>query len=203
MCRFLYFLNRVRYDENIGKKVKSTLKIEQTFLALGEQQSLDTLTISSLAKASGINRVTFYKNYRSMEDLIKGVLLKHIFFDPATSQETISLESSFQFMIQFTKMYPRFCYNLVHSTYGSIVYDFVQNEVMNYQLAEFRRQDIHANVSDNERKVAARFFASGITTTFIHWIATNYEQPIKEVYQTTLTITKGFVDRLIQKKISR
>jgi hypothetical protein len=80
------------------------------------------------------------------------------------------------------------------------VVDFVQNEVMNYQLAEFRHQDSQSKVSDGERKVAATFFASGITTIFINWIESNYKQPINEVYKTTLNVTQGFVSRLIQKK---
>lgn len=180
--------------------MKSTLKLEQAFLRFGERHSLDTLTISSLSKAASINRVTFYKNYRSMQDLIKSILLKNIFFDPATSQEMISLESSFQLLIQFTNQYPRFCENLVHSSYRPNVVEFVQNEVMNYLLTDFHRQDIQNVVNEGERKVAAKFFASGITTTFIHWIETNYKQPVDEVYRTTLHIAKGFVDRLIQKK---
>lgn len=180
--------------------VKSTLKIEQAFLEFGEHHLLDTLTISSLSKAARINRVTFYKNYRSMDDLIQSILLKNIFSDSATTQERILLESSFQMMIQFTSNYPRFCHNLVHSSYRSKVVDFVQNEVMNYQLAEFRHQDSQSKVSDGERKVAATFFASGITTIFINWIESNYKQPINEVYKTTLNVTQGFVSRLIQKK---
>ena len=61
--------------------MKSQFKIELALFKFGERRPLDSLTISILSKLAGINRVTFYKSYRSMHDLLKTVLLKNIFID--------------------------------------------------------------------------------------------------------------------------
>ena len=183
--------------------MKSQFKIELALFKFGERRPLDSLTISILSKLAGINRVTFYKSYRSMHDLLKTVLLKNIFIDSKTIQKEPSLENSLTLLMQFIEQHQAFCRNLVQSSYRSMVADFIQNEVMYNQLAEFKRLEGHGVVSDLERKVASKFFAAGMTTTFIDWIDSNYQHPSEDIYRATLQVAKGFVERFIQKKVAK
>lgn len=64
------------------RKRKTRAAIENALLDLMQYKPLNAITISELATAADINRKTFYNNYNSIDDVIKGInkkLSRHIF----------------------------------------------------------------------------------------------------------------------------
>lgn len=56
------------------RKTDSKEKIEKAFIRLLADKSFDQISISSIAKAAGINRGTFYLNYINKDDLLNTLL---------------------------------------------------------------------------------------------------------------------------------
>lgn len=70
-------------EPNIDRRKRKTrVAIENALLDLMQYKPLNTITISELSEAADINRKTFYNNYNSVDDVIKGInekLSLHIF----------------------------------------------------------------------------------------------------------------------------
>ncbi|MGN0438384.1 MAG: TetR/AcrR family transcriptional regulator [Lachnospiraceae bacterium] len=70
-------------EPNIDRRKRKTrIAIENALLDLMQYKPLNAITISELAQAADINRKTFYNNYNSVDDVIKGInekLSQHIF----------------------------------------------------------------------------------------------------------------------------
>lgn len=61
-------------EPNMDRRQKKTrLAVEKALLTLLQQKALEQITISELAELADINRKTFYNNYNSIDDVIRGL----------------------------------------------------------------------------------------------------------------------------------
>lgn len=93
-------------EPNIDRRKRKTrVAIENALLNLMQYKPLNTITISELADAADINRKTFYNNYSSIDDVIKGInekLSLHI-FDALPDKITIHNEIEiYHLLLNFT-----------------------------------------------------------------------------------------------------
>lgn len=93
-------------EPNIDRRKRKTrIAIENALLDLMQYKPLNTITISELSEAADINRKTFYNNYNSVDDVIKGInekLSLHI-FSALPEKITINNEIEiFHLLLNFT-----------------------------------------------------------------------------------------------------
>ena len=65
--RFVSSMNS--YNEKKNTYVRKQML--NTLLEMLKEQSLDSVVISNLIDRAGISRVSFYRNYQSLEDILK------------------------------------------------------------------------------------------------------------------------------------
>ena len=61
-------------EPNIDRRKRKTrIAIENALLELMQDKPISSISISELSEAADINRKTFYNNYDSIDDVIKGI----------------------------------------------------------------------------------------------------------------------------------
>lgn len=155
------------------------------------------ISISKLVALSKINRVTFYRNFRNVEELIKWFILKDLTFKYQGSKK-------FNFEYAFTKVFNFIDENidlfkhLFNSYYFHAISEFIVSEIYTYQMSKFSEIDKQGIVSLEERIAYAKFYSHGIYSVFLNYINHEANRKYKARYLTiALRIVKGYMERAI------
>ena len=63
----------------MDKRVKNTTKaLKQTLFDMLEQMPLSKITVTSLCKQAGVNRVTFYHHFADVYDMISQIEISYV-----------------------------------------------------------------------------------------------------------------------------
>jgi len=156
------------------------------------------ISVSRLVKISKVNRTTFYRNFRNIDELIKWFVLKDLTFKYQGSAK-FNFEYAFQKVFNYIDEYYELFQNIFKSPYFHNISDFIVSEIYNYQISTFASIDQQGLVSGDERKTYSKFYAHGIYSLFLEYILNPSNPKIRKAYISyALRIVKGYMERAIE-----
>lgn len=127
---------------------------------------LDTISVINLTKDCKVNRQTFYYHFRNIYDLLTWVFLNEEVEKP-TNQE---LEDGILIVLRYVKHNESLIKNTLASAAKDLVREFLFNYLYNLCLDFIAKKDHEKKLTSAERKLLARVYGSGLTSSIIAWI---------------------------------
>lgn len=152
--------------------MKTEHKFAVTLKNMMSEKSLDEISVLSICKKCKVNRQTFYYHFHDIYDL-----LTLIFLDEKV--EGIDKTTNFTEMITCIYKYYEDNKNFIEATVNSAGKDLFQEFVYNlcYQstMRYIGEYEISKNITNNQKKNVARFYASAFSNCIIYYIG-NYKR---------------------------
>jgi AcrR family transcriptional regulator len=156
------------------------------------------ISISRLVKLAKINRTTFYRNFATIEELIRWFILRDLIFRYEGSKP-FNFEYAFAKVFNYIDAYYDFFHNLFNSIYLPSVIAFIKKEIFSYQMSNFNSIDLLNIISQDERIAYCHFYSSGIAALFQEYILNNNFRKNRQSYITySLRIVKNYIERAIE-----
>lgn len=94
----------------MDKRVKNTTKaLKQTLFDMLEQMPLSKITVTSLCKQAGVNRVTFYHHFTDVYDMISQIELSYVEeLRDYNTKFTQNGKVNFLYIVRFVRKYSDF-----------------------------------------------------------------------------------------------
>ena len=179
-----------------------TLKITYAYESWLKNNPLDKLTVGKLTKMAKISRVSFYRSFHSIGDFTNWYLLKDFDFKPET-KFTVIVDYIFVKVYKLIDQKRMIMKNIITSSLGTQVKDFLIKEIYNFQIANFKRIDIHQIVSTPEVHTQSMFYAHGLFNLILNYILLDSPQIKTVTYDAYIAISlrlfKGYVERCIER----
>ena len=180
----------------------SKIQLANAFIAyLSEPEThLDQLRIGVLSQLSNINRVTFYRNFSSMEDFLKWFLLKDLIFR-ANLEQPIDFEVAMDRLYDYVVQHRLVLRKMFASSFRTTLMHFIENESKTYQRLNIQRLDTEHVLDANHRIMMIDFYGHGISQLISHLI----DDPLYESMekQSFVAISKLIVKNYIEKTIQQ
>lgn len=177
-------------------------KLAKAFLEylMESETTLDGLTIHHLSQRATINRVTFYRNFLSLEDFIKWFLLKDLIFK-ADSTQTVAIDVAFSRLFDYISHFRIALRKILASKLGNTIEQFIVDESKYYQRLNLTRLDQPQRLDEDERRLMVDFYGSGIGQLILLLIRdTAYETMTKENFiRITYALVNNYIESTIEK----
>lgn len=177
-------------------------KLAKAFLEylMESETTLDGLTIHHLSQRATINRVTFYRNFLSLEDFIKWFLLKDLIFK-ADSTQTVAIDVAFSRLFDYVSHFRIALRKILASKLGNTIEQFIVDESKYYQRLNLTRLDQPQRLDEDERRLMVDFYGSGIGQLILLLIRdTAYETMTKENFiRITYALVNNYIESTIEK----
>jgi len=172
-------------------------KLALSLVKIFSQPVKKKFAISTIVRVAKINRTTFYRNFKSMDDLIVWFALRELVFK-YEGAPNFNFEYAFKKIFNYIDEYRSIFFNLFASPYKDNLFAFVVSEIYAYQMMAFPKIDIENIISIEEKKVYSKFYAHGITSIFIEYILNPDIKLNKKNYLAyALRIVKEYMERAI------
>ncbi|MGM9971228.1 MAG: TetR/AcrR family transcriptional regulator [Anaeroplasmataceae bacterium] len=174
--------NNKRYKQN-------SQKIEDTFLALIQNNSYENITISQICQEACVNRSTFYAHYDDINDLIikiesKFALSMSLIFDHGMRQEHQAFIEMFSFIEKNKAFYKAFL-NISQVT-------FAEKNIQKNILSNIKNSSNNFNYNEIEITYRAHFFGAGIKAICKLWLDRDCKESPKQMAEI---IVKEYIKR--------
>jgi AcrR family transcriptional regulator len=127
---------------------------------------LDTISVISITKDCHVNRQTFYYHFRNIYDLLTWVFLNEEIEKPNNGD----LEEGILIILRYVKHNESLITNTLASAAKDLVREFLFNYLYNLSLDYIQMKDSENKLTNHEKKLLARVYGSGITSSVIAWL---------------------------------
>jgi len=185
-----------------NKQVKSRLKLKAALEQwLYSKHPLDQLNVKTLTKLSKINRITFYRQFKDLQDFYKWYMVKDFVFKHANSIP-FNFEYAFVKVFQSIQEKRPIYQGIFSSNVGPLLTQFIQDEIYAYQMSNFHRLDHDRQLTEMEMTTQGHFYASGITDLIKQYSLNPKLETVSVTQYVTyaLRLVKGYVERAIERK---
>lgn len=160
-------------ESNIDRRKRKTrTAIENTLLDLMQYKPLNTITISELAEAADINRKTFYNNYNSIDDVIKGInekLSLHI-FNALPEKITINNEIEiYHLLLNFTtalEPQKKLLQKMTHASKNIPFFEYFKDQILPYVERNLTSYHVDAALTPYINS----YLVNGLYSILLTWI---------------------------------
>ncbi|PFE59261.1 TetR family transcriptional regulator [Bacillus cereus] len=153
---------------------------EALFLLLQEKK-LEDITVTDLCKKAGVARVTFYKYYRNIYDVINALMQKSVdkFLEEITYLDPhYSLQLFIEGLISAMANERILLKNLIDSNMSGLFLDYVNSAIKSI----FETDN---PISNNMSRTQVLFFAGGFFNVFIDWIKGPSRESLQSLAEKT------------------
>ena len=186
---------------NLQKGTKN--KMADAFVMYATQQNLplNQLSISRLSRLAGVHRVSFYHNFKNMNDFINWFLHRDLVLQ-VNKDAPITIDEALTVVYAFVIRQRPILKAILESKYRKHALAFIADEALTYQLLNFSRIDVHQTISKSERKTYGIFIAQGITALIEAYIVDDeiMEIPLSTYLTYSRNLIKDYIERLTQRK---
>lgn len=167
--------------EELSSKDYTKKYITTALFKLMKEKNYHDITISEIAKKAGVNRVTYYRNFESKDDII------NCYF--------ISTMKSFVAKFNFIPRCKEDYYDLIYSVFEGIKKNqeairLIMISKLDYLLLDFLNEHFYEAVK--AKHVDNEYFAFGYAGAFynmsLKWVSENCKTPLEDITKTMLQI---------------
>ncbi|MBR1471226.1 MAG: TetR/AcrR family transcriptional regulator [Lachnospiraceae bacterium] len=153
-----------------NKRVKNA--ITESLFTLMHQKSLQEISISEIIRLAGVARCSFYRNYKSKEDVLI-TLVRDILEDFRASADydlhDYTSEKHIRRCIAYFKRYKNYVLDLLHSGFGTMLLD---------ELNHFHEAVAGDLPADSPKRYRLYIFIGALYNTMTVWL--QEENPLSE-----------------------
>ena len=172
----------------MDKRVKNTTKaLKQTLFDMLEQMPLSKITVTSLCKQAGVNRVTFYHHFADVYDMISQIEISYVEeLKDYNFKFTQNGKVNFLWIVRFVKKYSDFYRVVFNNNIQTKLLDEMYAELKKEYCAAFGKKDI----PQTKLEYMFTFLESGASGILKKWVrggmaeSEEYRRPYKRnIYQ--------------------
>ena len=152
----------------MDKRVKNTTKaLKQTLFDMLEQMPLSKITVTSLCKQAGVNRVTFYHHFADVYDMISQIEISHVEeLKDYNFKFTQNGKVNFLWIVRFVKKYSDFYRVVFNNNIQTKLLDEMYAELKKEYCAAFGKKDI----PQTKLEYMFTFLESGASGILKKWV---------------------------------
>ncbi len=168
--------------------MKMKAKLGASLKKFMASEPLDTISVIKITKDCKVNRQTFYYHFRNLYDLLTWVFLNEKIEMPSNHE----LEEGILIILRYVKHNEALITNTLASAAKDLVREFIFNYMYNVSLAYIAKKDQNMKLTVHERKLLARVYGAGISSSVIAWIENDLLYPEAEFVIKLVTFFKNF-----------
>lgn len=149
--------------------------IKNEFMNLLDKKTLDSITVTELAKNCEIERKTFYYHYENLEQLIKEIFESELDKVIEEFNEKLSWEDSFILASRFILDNKRAIMHMYQSDYKVDVEKYVFSMAGEVITKYVRHLSKDTNAKEIDKKLISYFYQCALSSALIQWIATDMQ----------------------------
>lgn len=152
----------------MDKRVKNTTKaLKQTLFDMLEQMPLSKITVTSLCKQAGVNRVTFYHHFADVYDMISQIEISYVEeLKDYNFKFTQNGKVNFLWIVRFVKKYSDFYRVVFNNNIQTKLLDEMYAELKKEYCAVFGKKDIE----QTKLEYMFTFLESGASGILKKWV---------------------------------
>lgn len=152
----------------MDKRVKNTTKaLKQTLFDMLEQMPLSKITVTSLCKQAGVNRVTFYHHFTDVYDMISQIELSYVEeLRDYNTKFTQNGKVNFLYIVRFVRKYSDFYKIVFTNNIPTKLLDEMYAELKKEYCTAFGKKDIGQTKLD----YMYTFTESGVSSILKKWV---------------------------------
>lgn len=181
-------MKKARMDSLLSQE-----SIMDATIQLFSSDRFQDITVTDICKKAGVARVTFYKYYHSVDDVLTTIFEETFIANYKKLSNPQSLENTtvlLTFLLESIYFSPAFVNNLVNCNMSYIllnVFDIIAKILLSYQ-----------NLNPEILKLQRLFIAGGIYNVFIEWIRDDSKTSIQELAQKMTIMLETLASTLSQ-----
>lgn len=151
----------------------------------------EDITVTDICKRAGVARVTFYKYFHSMDDLLTTIFKENFILNYKKLSNPECLENTtvlLTFLLESINFSPDFIKHLVSGNRAYIlleIFDMITQILLSYQ-----------NLNPEILKLQCQFISGGIYNVFIEWIRNDSQITISELANKMTMMLESLADAL-------
>lgn len=145
-------------------------------LQLMEKIPYDEITVTQIARTAGVNRMTYYRNYATKDDILiqyskdlsqeMGRLLRE--------QKNTDLRSFLSVQFDFVYQHDRYIRTLLKNRKEYIILDIINENVRKITSGD---------------PTVMRYYAGGLYNVLMNWVKSDYQEPSEDIIDQLLTVS--------------
>ena len=165
------------------KKISAKNCIMQALIRLMREKPFDQINVSEICKAAGYNRITYYRNFSSKEDILRTML-----DDIAVEfQSNMELHRGEHFAASAARMFQ------IIQRYAEEL-TLLHEAHMDFALMETLDRAFHHTIPDESKEHAAfyrAFQSGGYYYVILRWISAGMEESPEQMGQILADVVEG------------
>lgn len=153
--------------------VKNRKALEQAFIRLALKKPYSHITVTDIAKEAGVNRMTFYSHYASIEDVIREIAAIMVGDMEAHAGKfpVLDVRSFFVSADEYRQRNPDFFMLVAKDPEFQILRDMIKEKMKELVSLCLSR---YSTLSGGDLDVCAGVISSGVCTTYWDWVEGKY-----------------------------
>lgn len=170
--------------------------IQEAFLKVLDEKSLDSITVTEICQAADVNRGTFYKYYKDVPDLFSQI--KSSFFTEIKktmeSNQILNVETMFLEVLKAIQGNKNLLRVMQKSGFAQSAIEEVDFLLKDTVIASIKA--IKPNASDIEVECVYQYIVGAGSNLISQWICSNLEFPLEEVQRVMINATVAVLNSI-------
>lgn len=167
--------------------VQAREKLLDALIELLADKPVSAIPVAELTKKADVSRMTFYRNYESIEqilmDRLQEVIYEYQQSDPYITKGVPVNDAQYvMHFLNFMKDNGTFINCLLNSGMG----DLILNAITDYEL-----QKLQCKTDDISLNVKIHLFAGGLYNLYVYWACDEYQTSIQDLTDTIVSFYVG------------
>ena len=173
--------------------------IAESFRTLLEVMPLEKVTVSAIAKHTGINRQTFYYHFHDIYDLVKWIYLSGIEGAMGARVTRQNWRGALIALLENLYQDHDFVSRTMHGVSGSFAHRFLQDEASALVRSVVDSEAMNYTASDEDIGLMTSFFAAGFIQTLYAWIANGMHENPERLVNRIGTMLEGTLEGSLER----
>ena len=175
------------------------LSLSTALLELLESKPLDKITVTELVKKCGVNRQTFYYNFRDIYDLVEWTIMEDVNPFLTGVVQGKDIRRNMIALLNFMKNNRRVIVNIANSISRSTLERYEMEQLHKYIGAIIDNRAKGIPLSPENREFIIRAYSLGIVGLIFDWIHGDMQNDITEFVDKFLSIADGSLPTVIDR----
>ena len=161
-------------------------------LQLLQTTNLNEIKISQLIKRAGVSRMAFYRNFDSLEEVLKK------YFEPKISalfDDVIQKTKAEDKLVRLSQFLIQFAEPIKLSIQRN--YEYIIKQIFFDNMNRLYESDSHqSKIKDNQKRYWVSFMSAGVYNIWREWILNGQKEPIDEIHDLLAKLQISTFDAL-------
>ncbi len=168
-------------EMEMSKFTKAAIKA--AFMKLLKEKPFESITVKEISEAAGINRNTFYYNFKDVYALVDEILQEEIEELIEENRDCTSWSEILLCAADFALMHKKAIYHLHHSLKREELDKYFRRMINHTVNAYVKRESEGEALSEEDINFLADFYSCALTGMMMKWLDSDMTSDFREVVQ--------------------